>query len=110
MRLGLPADQVNAKTFHAFGLEVIGAATGKKPSLAPWLKGGQDLATLVSLVDDLKDRDRLFRTKWDLYGVVLGQDLPKFGKEQDNPGAWDGQQRRGGFWTLNGEIDKSQGR
>ena len=107
--LGLPADQVTAKTFHAFGLEVIGAATGKKPSLAPWLEGGKDLETLVSLVDDLKDRNHLFRTQWDLFRVVLGQDLPKFGKEQDNPNVWDGQQRRGGFWTLNGEVVKSQG-
>jgi len=109
MPLGLPADQVNAKTFHAFGLEVIGAATGKRPSLASWLEGGQDLATVVSLVDELKDRDRLFRTQWDLFRIVLGQDLPKFGKEQDNPSAWNSQQRRGGFWTLNGEIVKSQG-
>ncbi|SCK54689.1 DNA helicase-4 [Variovorax sp. HW608] len=107
--LGLPADKVAARTFHAFGLEVIGAATGKKPSLAPWLEGGQDLETLASLVDDLKDRDRQFRTQWDLFRVVLGQDLPKFGKEQDNPNAWDAQQRRGGFWTLNGETVKSQG-
>lgn len=107
--LGLPADQVNAKTFHAFGLEVIGAATGKKPSLAPWLEGGQDIATLVNLVDELKDRDRLFRIQWDLFRIVLGQDLPKFGKERDNPSAWDSQERRGGFWTLNGEIVKSQG-
>ncbi|KQW61543.1 DNA helicase UvrD [Variovorax sp. Root411] len=109
MPLGLPADKVTARTFHAFGLEVIGAATGKKPSLAPWLEGGKDLETLVSLVDDLKDRDRQFRTQWDLFRVVLGQDLPKFGKEQDNPNAWDAQQRRGGFWTLNGETVKSQG-
>lgn len=107
--LGMPADQVTAKTFHAFGLDVIGAATGKKPSLAPWLEGGKDLETLVGLVDDLKDRNAHFRTQWDLFRVVLGQDLPKFGKEQDNPNAWDRQQRRGGFWTLNGEVVKSQG-
>ncbi len=36
--LGLPADKVVAKTFHAFGLDVIGQATGKRPSLAPWVE------------------------------------------------------------------------
>jgi DNA helicase-4 len=107
--MGLPADRVTAKTFHAFGLDIIGAATGKKPSLASWLEGGKDLETLVGLVDDLKDRNPQFRTQWDLFRVVLGQDLPKFGKEQDNPNAWDRNQRRGGFWTLNGEVVKSQG-
>lgn len=107
--LNLPAEQVTAKTFHAFGLDVIGAATGKKPSLAPWLEGGQDLETLVGLADDLKDTDPAFRTQWDLFRVVLGQDLPKFGKEQDSPNAWDRDRRRGGFWTLNAEVVKSQG-
>ncbi|MET3465038.1 UvrD-helicase domain-containing protein [Variovorax atrisoli] len=107
--LGLPADQVTAKTFHAFGLEVIGAATGRKPSLASWLEGGMDIETLVELADDLKDRDSSFRTQWDLFRVVLGQDLPKFGNERDNPNAWDAKKRRGGFWTLNNEVVKSQG-
>lgn len=63
----------------------------------------------MSLVDELKDRDPLFRTQWDLFRIVLGQDLPKFGKEQDNPSSWDSQKRRGGFWRLNGETVKSQG-
>lgn len=107
--LGLPADQATADTFHAFGLYVIGAATGKKPSVAPWLEDGKDLGTLVGLVDDLKDRNHEFRLQWDLFRVVLGQDLPKFGKEQENPNAWDRDQRRAGFWTLNGEVVKSQG-
>jgi DNA helicase-4 len=107
--LGLPADQVTAKTFHAFGLDVIGAATGKKPSLAPWLEGGKDQETLVALIDDLRDRDVEFRMQWDLFRVVLGQDLPKFGNEKEDPNSWDPQQRRSGFWTLNGEVVKSQG-
>ena len=36
-RLNLPAEKIVVRTFHAFGLETIGVATGKKPSLAPWL-------------------------------------------------------------------------
>lgn len=56
---GLPADRVTAKTFHAFGLDVIGLTTGKKPTVAPWVESGQDLDMLLTLVDELKDRSRL---------------------------------------------------
>ena len=107
--LGLPAGKVAAKTFHAFGLEVIGAATGKKPSIPSWLENGQDLEMLLELVDELKDHDEIFRAQWDLFRVVLGQDLPKFGKEQDAPDAWDRERKEAGFWTLNGEVVKSRG-
>jgi len=107
--LGLPADKVVAKTFHAFGLEVIGLATGKRPTLAPWVENGRDLEKLLTIVDELKDRDASFRTNWDLFRIVLGQDLPKFGKEADAPDAWDRNTRKEGFWTLNNEVVKSRG-
>ena len=107
--MGLRYEQVQAKTFHAFGLAVIGEATGKKPSLAPWLENGRDLEILLALVDDLKDRDAAFKMKWDMFRVVLGQDLPKFGKEQESPDAWDRDRKSSGFWTLNGEVVKSRG-
>lgn len=108
--LELPADKVAAKTFHAFGLDIIGAATGKRPTVAPWLESsGQDLSMLLELVDELKDRDVDFRTSWDLFRVVFGQDLPKFGKEQEAPDSWDKDRRETGFWTLNGEVVKSRG-
>ncbi|WP_251276667.1 UvrD-helicase domain-containing protein, partial [Enterobacter hormaechei] len=38
------ANRITAKTFHAFGLEVIGAVTGKMPTPAPWLSNGKDEA------------------------------------------------------------------
>ncbi len=107
--LGLQADQIVAKTFHAFGLEVIGAATGRKPSLAPWCENGQDLAELLQMVDELRDVDPIFRVQWDLFRLVFGQDLPKFGKEQENPDSWNRKTGTGGFWTLNGEVVKSRG-
>lgn len=107
--LALPADKVQAKTFHAFGLDVIGAATGKKPSLAPWVESGQDLAALQRIVDSLRDRDTSFRTEWDLFRLVLGKDLPKFGKEHLQPEAWDRDSAQAGFWTLNNEVVKSRG-
>ncbi|NMF98952.1 UvrD-helicase domain-containing protein [Aromatoleum toluolicum] len=105
----LPADKVGAKTFHAFGLDVIGAATGKRPTVAPWLESGRDLEVLLELVDSLKDTDPTFRTNWDLFRVVFGQDLPKFGKEHESPDSWDRDRKVDGFWTLNGEVVKSRG-
>ena len=107
--LGLPADRIVAKTFHAFGLDVIGQATGKRPSLASWLENGRDLDALLAMVDELKDRDTAFRTNWDLFRVVLGHDLPEFGKESEAPDSWDSTAQKEGFWTLNGEVVKSRG-
>lgn len=107
--LGLPADRVKARTFHAFGLDVIGAATGKKPSLAPWVEQGRDHQQLMAIVDELKDRDLAFRTNWDLFRIVLGRDLPKFGNEQEEPEDWDRETRSRGFRTLQGTVVKSRG-
>ena len=106
--MGLPAEKVVAKTFHAFGLDIIGASTGKRPSLAAWVENGQDLDALLQMVDELKDSDPAFRANWDMFRLVFGQDLPKFGKEQESPDSWDSEQRRGGFWTLNNEVVKSR--
>lgn len=107
--VGLDGTQVAARTFHAFGLEVIGQATGRKPALAPWLDSGQDHDHLMRLVDGLRDTDPRFRTWWDLFRIVLGRDLPEFGQEQDNPEDWDTATKTSGFRTLRGEIVKSQG-
>lgn len=107
--LGLATDRMVAKTFHAFGLDVIGQATGKRPSLASWLESGRDLDALLAMVDELKDRDTAFRTNWDLFRIVLGHDLPKFGEESEAPDSWDSTAQKEGFWTLNGEVVKSRG-
>lgn len=108
--LGLPAASVVAKTFHAFGLEIIGRATGKKPSVASWVvKDHEAVRALLEMVDHLKDTDSQFRTNWDLFRLVFAQDLPSFGKEEENPDRWDSATRTAGFWTLNGEVVKSRG-
>lgn len=106
---GLSAEKVVAKTFHAFGLEIVGQATGKRPSLAPWVESGRDLEALLEIVEQLVDTDSVFCTNWNLFRMVFGQDLPKFGKEADSPDAWDADARRQGFWTLNNEVVKSRG-
>jgi DNA helicase IV len=107
--LGLDGGNVAAQTFHAFGLAVIGRATGRKPALAPWLDSGQDSEQLMRIVDELKDADPIFRTRWDLFRIVLGRDLPAFGQEEDDPEDWDQGSKSTGFQTLQGEVVKSQG-
>lgn len=104
--LGFAADQIVARTFHAFGLDVIGQATGKKPTLAPWLERGGDIERLSSIIDDLKDRDLGFRTRWDLFRVVFSRDLPKFGSKVDHED-WDADSKETGYRTLQGEVVKS---
>jgi DNA helicase-4 len=107
--LGFVSEGVVAQTFHKFGLDVIGHATGRKPSLASWLEGGKDITHLSMLIDRLKDSSPWFRTSWDLFRVVLSRDLPKFGKEQDDTEDWDRNTKQNGFRTLNDEIVKSHG-
>lgn len=105
--VGLPADAIQAQTFHAFGLKVIGEATKKKPSLAPWLDQGQDLHILAEIVDQLKDHDLAFRTNWDLFRLVFGRSVSSFGVAAE-PDYWDPEKRSAGHRTLNGEVVKSQ--
>lgn len=107
--LGFPADLIMARTFHAFGLDVIGAVTGQKPTLAPWLESSGDLRQLMTIVDELRDGNTDFRIQWDLFRLVLGRDLPEFGKEQESPEDWDRDSKATGFRTLQGEVVKSQG-
>lgn len=109
MPLGLDGGNVAAQTFHAFGLAVIGKATGRKPALAPWLDSGRDSEQLLRIVDELKDADPLFRTRWELFRIVLGRDLPSFGQEEADPEDWDAGTKSAGFRTLQGEVVKSQG-
>ncbi len=54
-RAALPAAGVKATTFHAFGLSVLGKATGRKPRAAAWLDAGQDVEMVCRIVDELRD-------------------------------------------------------
>jgi len=48
-------------------------------------------------------------TRWDLFRIVLGQDLPKLGKEEESPdGLVTAPTKEEGFWTLNNEVVKSR--
>lgn len=105
--IGLPSTGLRAATFHAFGLSVIAKATGRKPRPAPWLDGGQDVAMVGRLVDELRDSSANFRFRWDLLRLLYARvsDDPAGGE----PDHWDRQKRVSGFRTANDETVKSEG-
>ena len=68
---GIDSSGLRASTFHSFGLEVIGRATGEKPRLARWLDQGEDVAMVLRIVDELRDASESFRHRWDLYRLLF---------------------------------------
>lgn len=106
-KLGLTNVAVEASTFHALGLRIIGNATGEKPDIPDWATdtvGG--IKKLTEIVDQLKDSSSAFRSNWDLFRFVFGKDLPKLGsKEVQN--VWDSE-GNGRIRTTQGESVKSQ--
>lgn len=106
-RLGMDGVTVEAQTFHALGLKIIGKATGRKPDIPEWAIGASDGAQkLVEIVDNLKDSSLSFRLKWDLFRIVFRRDLPKFGMS-DIPDTWDSK-GNGKILTIDGKVVKSQ--
>ena len=70
---GIDSSGLRASTFHSFGLEVIGRATGEKPRLAPWLDQGGDVGMVLRIVDELRDASESFRYRWDLYRLLFAE-------------------------------------
>lgn len=106
--LGLSDDGIRATTFHAFGLDVIGRATGRKPRAASWLLSGEDSRVVEQIVDELRDASAAFRYRWDLFRLLYARaadDDPAGGE----PDASDPQQRRSGFRTARDEVVQSEG-
>lgn len=101
-------DNVSIKTFHSLGLSIIGEATGKKPAVADWLDSGKDLHALSGIVKALKKRNAAFRKNWDLFRVVLSNEIAGARTDQD---LWevDGSDSKKRYWTLNGEHVRSKG-
>lgn len=105
-RLGMDDTVVEARTFHALGLSIIAQATGRKPDVPAWaVDSAAGLNKLSELVDDLKDRSIEFRTRWDMFRLVFGRDLPPLDAEM----LGDGYDRDGKAYirTLQGERVKS---
>lgn len=51
---GVPGvEGISSQTFHAFGLTVIGAATGQKPRLAPWVDKGEEGKVMTDIAKHL---------------------------------------------------------
>ena len=106
-RLGMNDVAVEASTFHALGLRIIGKATKEKPDIPDWATdtaGG--IRKLTEIVDQLKDGSATFRTQWDLFRFVFGKDLPAFGSASA-PDVWD-DQGNGRTLTADGKRVRSQ--
>ena len=104
---GIPSGGVEAQTFHAFGLRVIGEATGRKPRLAAGLDADNGIGVLAKVVADLKGSSQEFAAKWWVMQNVLG--IPLDDAEDLDPDSYDSQARRIGFRTLDGDVVKSAG-
>jgi DNA helicase-4 len=98
---------LRATTFHAFGLRVIGEATGEKPRLAPGLDSDNGVGLLADVVRALRRRSPEFAARWSLFQNVLG--IPVSGDADPDPDAWDPQKRRSGYRALNLDVMKSAG-
>lgn len=102
------SDRITAKTFHAFGLEVIGEATGKMPTTAPWLNDGQGVPFIGHLVDDLCAKSEDFAEEWAMFRLVYFKGVGSW-DNIDEPEDYDpNSPRKVGFRTLQGEIVKSK--
>jgi DNA helicase IV len=94
-----------ASTFHAFGLRVIGEATGRKPHVADDVVNDGGRARLLKIVDRLRE-DSGFRRDWDLFRLVFGRPLARVDQDEEP----DVESRdESGFKTLMGEIVRSRG-
>jgi len=105
-RVGLAGITIQAGTFHSFGSRVIGQATGTRKRVPRWMDDGDGVGHLSKLVDDLKDKNAAFRTRWDLFRVVFGRDIARFGEKTDHED-WDRLSGKIGYRTLSGDTVKS---
>lgn len=98
--------KVRSNTFHAFGIEVIGKATGKKPSLAPWVEmAGADIREISDIIKTLSERDAKFKREWNVFRTIYARDVGKRG-QQHQPDAF--REGKKGFLTADGKIVKSK--
>jgi DNA helicase-4 len=104
---GIDATGVRASTFHSFGLDVIGQATGEKPRLASWLAQDDGLAMVDRIVDELRDSSPAFRYRWDLYRLLFAP--APIDIENHEPDAYDRRSMEGGYRTFGDDIVKSHG-
>jgi len=104
---GIDPSNIRASTFHSFGLDVIGKATGVRPRPAPWLQTGRDLAVMQEIVDTLRDSSPEFRYKWDLFRLLYAN-LASTAEGGDHD-HYDPATRETGFRTFDGGYVRSHG-
>jgi DNA helicase-4 len=104
---GISSVGVKVSTFHAFGLEVIGHATGKKPRISKWLDQGDDIDLVMNIVDQLRDEEKDFQYKWDLYRLLFAGAPAKL--TDGEPDGYDRTTGKTGFRTRSGVLVKSHG-
>jgi DNA helicase-4 len=104
---GLDPSGVRASTFHSFGLDVIGKATGKKPRLARWLDTGDDVKVVEEIVASLRASSPQFAYDWDLYRLLFANTSPD--QSSAAPDGYDSAERRSGYVTMGGDTVRSVG-
>lgn len=104
---GIDSEGVRASTFHAFGLDCVGQATGKRPSLATWVEQGCESEKILQIVKELSEEDTAFRFAWEDYRLIYGSQRYPLGEE--TPTDRDKEAKRPGYRTARGEIVKSKG-
>jgi DNA helicase-4 len=104
---GINSTGVKAATFHSFGLNLIGRATGRKPRLASWLDNGGEHKKVEEIVDRLRDSSPEFRYKWDLYRLIFAN--APTGLTDGVPDGFDATVKKQGYNTLDGKVVRSHG-
>lgn len=104
---GIDSVGVRASTFHAFGLDCIGKATGKKPSLGQWVEQGREAEKVLEIVKELSADDDTFRRAWEDYRLIYGSQRYPLGKE--TPTDRDKENNRPAYRSARGEMVKSKG-
>jgi DNA helicase-4 len=110
--------QIKVKTFHALGMDIIADTTGKKPTIANSVAGGEvvDSRLMSELVNSLKHSNPAFALQWLLF-VTLCRKPAKNPAEFNTVKDWqdyikqigDYRDGKSGLLTMNGELVKSHG-
>lgn len=95
---------ISSHTFHAFGLTVIGAATGQKPRLAPWVDKGEEGQVMTDIAKELIADDKGFARDWDMFRTIYAREMRGGRNGSDPDGYKDG---RRGLATASGDVVRS---
>ena len=68
-------EHINVNTFNAFGLEVIGKSTKRKPEVPNWVKDFDGIPIISEIITELRQRDSCFKRDWDMFQTVYSRDI-----------------------------------